>query len=241
MSVSVDDLHRQIAQQEKELEANPNQANRILRLAQLYEDVGEPRKALTLLGEKRKVLPDNYEIREKLGDVAIGLADAQIAALTKQLAANPNKAAGQAKLKELTDRKNKYALEEMDWRLAQHPTDRALQRKLGQLQFDMGEYNQAIATFQGLTQDARFALESVRMLGLCFMGKGQHDLALDQFRKAIEEHPDMDEQGKELRYNLAQAQEQTGNSEEALKTYKQIYSQDINYRDVAQKVDALSG
>ena len=241
MAVSVDDLHREIAQQEEELKKNPTQANRIMRLAQLYEDVGEPKKALNLLGEKRKALPDNFEIREKFGDVAIGLADAQIASLAKQLAANPNKAAGQAKLAELVQRRNKYALEEMEWRLGEHPTDRDLLRKLGQLQFDMGEYNKAIATFQGLTQDARYALEAARMLGLCFMGKGQHDLALDQFRKAIEEHPDMDEQGKEMRYNLAQAQEETGSKEEALKTYKQIYSQDINYRDVAQKVDALSG
>ena len=51
----------------------------------------------------------------------------------------------------------------------------------------------------------------------------------------------MDEEGKELRYSLALAHEESGNREEALKTYKQIYSQDINFRDVAAKVDALSG
>jgi len=241
MAVTMDDLHREIAMQEKELAANPTQAQRAMRLAQLYEDVGEPKKALNLLSQKRHALPDNFEIREKLGDVAIRLAESHMASVAKQLAADPDNAALKARLAELTERRNKYALEEVEWRLAQHPTDRALQRMLAQLQFDMGRYNEAIAAFQALTQDARFALEAARMLGLCFMKKGQYDLAQDQFRKAIEDHPDMDDQGKELRYNLAQAQEESGNREDALKSYKQIYSQDINFRDVASKVDALSG
>ena len=186
-------------------------------------------------------MPVSFEIREKLGDVAIGLAETQIASVAKQLAADPKSEALEARLAELTERKNKYALEEVEWRLAQHPTDRALMRKIAQLQFDTGEFNQAIASFQALTQDARFAVEATRMLGLCFMKKGQYDLAQDQFHKAIADHPEMDDQGKELHYNLAQAQEESGNRVEALKSYKQIYSQDINFRDVAKKVDALSG
>ena len=97
------------------------------------------------------------------------------------------------------------------------------------------------AAFQAASQDARFELESCMMLGQCFMRRGQQDLALEQFSRALERHPDMDEQGKELRYCQAQAHEVMGNSEEALTIYKRIYSQDINYRDVADKVDTLSG
>ncbi len=50
----------------------------------------------------------------------------------------------------------------------------------------------------------------------------------------------MDEKGKAIRYYKAQALEAMGDEQEALGVYKKIYSQDINYRDVAQKVDALS-
>jgi tetratricopeptide (TPR) repeat protein len=235
MAVSTDDLHRELAQQEKELEANPNQLQRILRVAQLYEDVGEPQKALNLLTQTREKMPDSYEVREKLGDVAIAMADAQIA----KVAASPSEAA-RKKLAELRERRNKYALEELRWRLAQHPTDRELQSRAGRFNYEMGNYNEAISVFQTLVSDARFAVEAMRMLGLCFMRKGQYDLALDQFARAIESHPQMDDEGKELRYSLAQSQEESGNKAEALKTYKQIYSQDINYRDVAAKVDALS-
>ena len=172
MSVTVDDLHREIAAQEKELATNPNQANRstapgpALRRRWRAEEGPEPAEpeAPGAAGQLRDP--------QKLGDVAIGLADLQIASVTKQLAAAPNNAALEAKLAELKERKNKYALEEIEWRRPT-PTDRPCMRKLAQLQFDMGEYNQAIGSFQGLTQDARFAIEAARMLGLCFMRKGQ--------------------------------------------------------------------
>ncbi len=241
MAVTTDDVRREIAAQEKELEANPNQVNRILRVAQLYEDIGEPQKALELLGQKRQAMPDNYELREKMGDVAVHLADAQIAAVRRKLEVEVGNATIEKRLAELISRRDKYTLEELKWRLSQHPTDRDLQRRMGLVQFEMGEYNAAIASFQGLTQDGRFGLEATRMLGLCFLKKGQSDLALEQLSKAIEQHPDMDDEGKALHYSLAQAHEEGGNRAEALKAYKQIYSQDINYRDVAKKVDALNG
>ena len=79
------------------------------------------------------------------------------------------------------------------------------------------------------------------MLGLCFMQKGQHDLAAEQFAHAVERHPQLDDPGKELRYCQAQAFEEMGKPDEALDLYKKIYSMDINYLDVAAKVDALSG
>jgi predicted site-specific integrase-resolvase len=50
----------------------------------------------------------------------------------------------------------------------------------------------------------------------------------------------MDDEGKALRYSQAEAYELMGKKEEALAVYKRIYSQDINFRDVARKVDALS-
>jgi tetratricopeptide (TPR) repeat protein len=50
----------------------------------------------------------------------------------------------------------------------------------------------------------------------------------------------MDYEGKQLRYSQAEALEKMGNSEEALKIYKKIYSQDINFLDVSEKVESLS-
>ncbi|MGD2173912.1 MAG: tetratricopeptide repeat protein [Candidatus Brocadiaceae bacterium] len=238
---TMDGLSRRISRLEDELQGQPEHVNRILRLAQLYEDSARLDDALKLLEEKHELLPDNYEIRETLGDVQLGAYDKAIAAVEKALAAEPEDAELRARREKLARQRSSYGVQEYEWRLAQHPTDRAIQLQLGNFYFLVGQYNDAIAAFQAVTSDARFGERATKMLGRCFMAKGQHDLALEQFERAISEHPQMDDEGKELHYYRAQALEAMGNREEALKTYKRIYSQDINFRDVAGKVEALSG
>jgi tetratricopeptide (TPR) repeat protein len=229
MAVTMDDLREQAADLEKLLQDNPKHVLTVLKLAQVYLDTGQLQAAGKLLKETAQLLPDNYELRAKLGDVQLRSYDAAIAA-----------AADQNKKAELRQRRLAFALKDYAWRVSQHPTDRELQMKLAGAYYEAGNYNEAIATYQGTLQDGRFAVESAKMLGLCFIKKNQFDLALEQFRGAIQRHQEMDGEGKELHYCLADAYEQMGNKPEALKVYKKIYSQDINFRDVARKVDVLS-
>jgi tetratricopeptide (TPR) repeat protein len=241
MAVTVEDIRRQAEQAEKELAEHPDNVNRILGLAQLYQQSGQSAKAQQLLREKHEALPDNYEIREKLGDVQLSMYDEALQKLSKQVQADPEYAEAKKKQGELQARRTEFATKEYTWRIQQHPTDRELQLRLGHANFAAGNLNEAIAAFQVSSQDSRYDVESAKMLGLCFVRKGQHDLALEQFERAAERHPDMDDEGKDLRYNQAQAYEEMGRTSEALDIYKRIYSLDINFRDVAQKVEALSG
>jgi tetratricopeptide (TPR) repeat protein len=241
MAVTMDDLAREAARLEEELVDQPDSLNRVLRLAQLYQDTGRLDDAAGLLKQKREFFPDNYAIREKDGDVRLALYDRAIEEAQTRLRESPRDSALAAKLNRLRKAKRDYGIQEYKWRLAEHPTDRAIPLQLGYLYMQAGDHNQAIAAFQSAAQDARYAERSLKPLGQCFMAKGQHDLALDQFQHAIELHPDMDAEGKELRYCAAQAYEAMGNPQGALRMYKGIYSQDITFRDVASKVDALSG
>jgi tetratricopeptide (TPR) repeat protein len=202
--------------------------------------VGRLEDAHKLLREKHELLPDDYQIRERLGDVQLAMYDKAIAALDRALKENPEDEAKKAKKQELQERRDKFALREFRWRHAQHPTDRAVQLQLGRVCLQAGEYNEAIAAFQAVSQDPRYAEEGRKLLGVCFTQKGQYDLALEQFDKAIKSHPNMDDEGKELRYLRAQTLQKMGRTEEALKGFKQIYSVDINYRDVDRRVDELS-
>jgi tetratricopeptide (TPR) repeat protein len=240
MTVSAGDLAQQVEELEKEVADNPKHPARILRLAQLYVDTDQLQKARKFIQEKHQLMPDNYEVREKLGDVEVLAYDRAIAAAAKKLEQNPQDAETSKKRDELQARRRALAAREYRWRLEQHPTDRELQFKLAQVQFEAGNYNEAIAGFQASTQDARFTVESAKMLGLCFMSKKQFDLALEQFQNAAQMHRDLDDLGKELLYYQARAHEEMGDKESALKIYKKVYSQDINFKDVAQKVDTLS-
>lgn len=241
MAVSMDDLSREAAQLKEQLEENPKQVNRILRLAQLYQDTGRLQQAEEFLKEKHELLPDNYEIREKLGDVRLARYDKALAAAKKAVKENPGDEELQAKRDKLAEARTQFGIKEYQWRQNQHPTDREIQFQLGRFEFEAGNYNEAIAAFQGVAGDARYTERAMMMLGMCFMHKEQYDLALERFDEVLERHPEMDERGKEIRYLQAQAHEAMGQDEEALSIYKKIYSQDINFRDVDQRVTELSG
>jgi tetratricopeptide (TPR) repeat protein len=103
----------------------------------------------------------------------------------------------------------------------------------------MKNYDGAIAAFQIAVRDPGLEVEGATMLGQCFTAKGQYDLAVEQYNRAISNRPQLDSTGMQLHYLLASALELMGDKEQALKIYKKLYSNDISFRDVAQKVDAL--
>jgi tetratricopeptide (TPR) repeat protein len=240
MAVTMDDLRGRVGQAERELAEHPDNVTRILGLAKLYRDTGHLAKAQQLLREKHRAMPDNYEIRAHLGDTQLAVYDEAAKGLKARLQQEPADTPAKRKLAELEQRRRDLAVREYKWRLHQHPTERELHLRLGYIHLDAGEANEAIAAFQSASQDARYEAEACKMLGVCFMHKGQHDLAIEQFEKAVKSHPELDEQGKDLRYQEAAAYEQMGNKGQALSIYKKVYSTDINFRDVAQKVETLS-
>ena len=75
-------------------------------------------------------------------------------------------------------------------------------------------------------------------LGRCFAKKRIHDLAVRTLENALKEKVVFDDEKKEIVYALAEVLESTGRGEEAIEHFKSIYEVDINYRDVADKIDA---
>ena len=231
MVVAKSDMLAQVEKAEAALAEDPQHPTKILGLANLYLNTDQLAKARRLLLVKHKELPDSFDIRARLGDVQMIVYDQSIATARRE--------GDEEKLAELQERRTRFAVKEFEWRHEQHPTDREVLTHLGKAYLDAKRYNEAIATFQEVVTDPRFGLTSARMLGQCFTAKGQYDLALEQYTRALKAHPDMDREGKELCYSLAETYEAMGNGEDALKTYKRIYSKDINFMDVSEKVDAL--
>ena len=65
-----------------------------------------------------------------------------------------------------------------------------------------------------------------------------NDSAVRTLQNAIKEKPVFDEEKKDLIYNLGCVLEKMGKKSEAVEQFLQIYETDINYRDVAAKIDA---
>lgn len=106
--------------------------------------------------------------------------------------------------------------------------------RLGGLAMKLARYDLAISCFQRTDKDERWAAESSRALGQCFLAKGMLDLALQELKKV-----DVDDETKVLLYRLGQAYEASGDPRGAREAYKSIYAVDIGYQDVKARMDAL--
>jgi len=104
---------------------------------------------------------------------------------------------------------------------------------------EMGLVDEAIAEFQLAAKDEGRLLECASMLGICFIEKGMPKLAVKWFDKGLSAPGRTEEEYQGLRYDLASALEQSGETARALTLFTELYGQDTTFRDVAEKVRQL--
>ncbi|HEV7500564.1 MAG TPA: hypothetical protein VGQ33_11200, partial [Vicinamibacteria bacterium] len=104
---------------------------------------------------------------------------------------------------------------------------------------EMGLIDEAIAEFQLAAKDEARLLECSSMLGICFLDKGMPKLAMKWFERGLKAPGRTDEEYAALRYDLAMAHEAAGDVDKALSMFTELYGQDANFRDVANKVRDL--
>ena len=105
---------------------------------------------------------------------------------------------------------------------------------------EMGLLDEAISEFQKALRGAQDRLRTSESLGLCFFEKGQYAVAATVLRRAIDSEPGADDQKIGLLYWLGRCEEEQGRSGDALAHYQRIFSIDINFQDVSDRVNALS-
>ncbi len=110
---------------------------------------------------------------------------------------------------------------------------------------EMGLLDEAIGEFQTVLKGAQKGsfpphfLQSCTLLALCFMDKNMPAIATKWYARALE-MPDLDEEAMlALQYDLGVAYEQAGETKSALEKFTEVYSQNIDYRDVAEKIRTL--
>jgi tetratricopeptide (TPR) repeat protein len=135
-----------------------------------------------------------------------------------------------------TKERDDYRLERATDRVSNFPNDNQLHYDLAMVNFDLNMLDDAIEHFQRASKNPQRKLSSNIFLGRCFAAKEHLDMAIEQFEEALGQLPTMDKQKKETLYYLAEAYEKTGNKEKAKEHFKDIYQNDINYLDVANKV-----
>lgn len=169
------------------------------------------------------------QIDRQMSSVRVRQFDREITSLTD---AGDTKAA-EAKAAE----KQVFLLEDAQDRVRRYPNDLQFRYELGQLYFDRQRLNEAIQEFQLAQRNPQRRIRALYYLALCFRQKQQYDIAMEQLEKAASELHIMDDSKKDILYEMGVLCELMNQPDKAAAHFKEIYSVDIGYKDIAQKIE----
>ena len=130
-----------------------------------------------------------------------------------------------------------FLLKDAQDRVQRYPNDLQFKYEYGVLLFEHGKINEAIQEFQLSSRNPQRRIRSLYYMGLCFKQKNQYDIALEQFQKAVSELSVMDDNKKDLLYEMGTTCDLMGDIDKAVNYFKEIYAVDIRFKDVADKID----
>lgn len=168
-------------------------------------------------------------------------AEAKIAKLEAEAAARPGDEVLAGRLAEARVELARTKLAEAKAFAEAHPSDYAARFALAELYFAAGDFHPAIAAYQQAQKNAKLRLPAIAGMGKALRARKMFDLAVAQFRIAKAELAAMDDAKKDVIYELASCLEAMGRGEEAMTEYKILYSEDVGFRDVADKIAAHYG
>jgi tetratricopeptide (TPR) repeat protein len=211
------------------IEGEPANINYYRQVARLYVQKEMFAEAIDALQKAFEISSGDPEVAAAISRTRIQAFDHEIAGLREA-----GDAAG-ADAKEAE--KAQYAFTDLQERVTRYPNDLALRYDLGVMLFDNDYTNDAVQQFQLAQRSPKHRVKSLYYLALCFKQKQQYDMAAQQLEMASADLGAMDAVKKDIVYELGLIAEATGNREKAAGYFKQIYSVDIGFRDVAAKVE----
>lgn len=170
-------------------------------------------------------------------DFTIAAMDKKIGDLAQKVEANPSDSALAKELEDLKKQEHDLKLANAREMVERYPNDFNYRYVLGSLLFNDGKLDDAIMQFQISQRNPKVRIQSLLGLGRAFILGKKYDLAVDQLEIAKKESKLMNDSKKEIIYELARAYELMGKAEQAFNEYKEIYSSDISYKDVAKKIN----
>jgi len=220
-----------IEEAEEALKADPQNVQRIRELAELNYQKGDVEEAIEVLEEALELQPDSEALKTRLGEWKLRRSRDRVAALVRE--------GNEAALEKARSEDVALRVEEHGRRVKAHPTDLRHRFHYGCALVDAGEVDGAISQFQQTIRDPKHRLESLLRLGDCFFRKKMYDLAAKQLREALEAASGAGSRELEIHYTLGLVHEAMGDRKAALDSFSRVYERDIQYRDVAGKIQSL--
>lgn len=238
---STEMTERLIAEAKERLAAQPENLNHYRSIIDGYRRLNDPASALEYVKKARQLPTASGDATlEKLqSDLAVAVLEAKVKTATDKAAAAPTDEAAKKALDEARAELAKVKLEDAKTYVERYPNDYAARFTLANLLLDSGDYQGAIGNFQQAQKSPKVRIAALAGMGRALKARKMYDLAVQQFQTAKSEIPVMDDLKKDIVYQLAECYEGMGRQEDAINEFKLIYSEDIGFRDVADKINAF--
>jgi tetratricopeptide (TPR) repeat protein len=225
-----------IREYESRLEAEPNNLKVVRSLAEIYTEKKQFDKAFALYDRvKNSEMGNDPSLEQAIAKTKGKQFDYQIEQV------NPFAPDHAAQVEQIKAQKLEFQVAECQKRVEKYPTDLAIRFEMGALYFQFGKITEAITEFQKARQNPNKKLAAMNYLAKCYAAKKMYDFAARALQEAIKEKLVLDEEKKEMMYNLGSVLESMGKKDEAMEQFKLIYEVDSGYKDVAAKVEASYG
>jgi len=239
---------RVLAGVEEEFKKRPEDAPTLKRLVQALVERGKPEdeeRALSLLNEAFE-RTRQYEFRAKAGEIRLRRQLRPVRELRAKAEANP---ADQALKDQLHTAESAYIEAEVAELLAKaeaYPTDLNIKFELGGRYYKLGKHWEAIEQLQEAQNEPKNRADAMRFMAHAFLKVDYLDESIETFKRALETKDLLPNQLLELRYGLLIALQKRAEStrdivaaEEADKIASSIAMQQISYKDIRQRREAV--
>lgn len=222
-----------IAEKLAQIEKEPKNMNYRRALARLYVQNKRFAEAIDCLSKAIEAAGSmDPELDRMLSQTRVQYYDQQIDAL---------KAEGKTEeAEQLEGEKNQFVFDDLAARVERYPNDLHLRYELGVQYFTYGYYDEALEHLQLAQKSPKDRLWALYYLAMCFLMKGQSDMAVMQLETARDQIPTMDDLKKKVVYRLGLCAEEAGDLEKAYQYYKDVYSTDVGFEDLSDRMLAVS-
>lgn len=231
--VTGDDAELLIQEKLKQIEAEPKNLNARRALARIYIQGKRYYEAIDALQQAIAVSGTmDPELDRMLSQTKVQYYDQQIEAL---------RANGQEEdAVNLEGEKNQFVFDDLAARVERYPNDLHLRFELGKQYFTYGYYDDALTHLQLAQKSPKDRLWALYYLAMCFLSQGQNDMGVMQLETARDAIPTMDDLKKKVVYQLGLCAEAAGDLQKAYQYYKDVYSADVGFEDLSERMLAVS-
>lgn len=220
-----------IEEHRAKIAAEPNNLNFYRALARLLIQNKRYDEAVETLEAARTVNASDPELDRALTNAKIAAFEAKI----EELKAGSDSAA----VEEMEVEMNQFIFDDLSARVQRYPNDLKLRFELGLQYYQYGYYDDALGQLQLAQRSPKERLEALYYLALCFVAKGQRDMAVMQLETANDNLPIMDDMKKKVVFALGKIAEEGGEIEKAFGYYKDVYAADIGFEDIGARMERI--